>query len=607
MFRFRIVNLGGGTVSATALCFASMTRVLMPAEISGADFSRRLGNHHRLAAPDGHRIAPGEAWDIEIRTLTHPPANRSQGAMSAWLETPEGDVPLLIGDLEALASAPVDPVRPAFEGQIEIPLSMLPWPQKAKVEEWGAQPGIRLRPDLVEIAALHRRLFPLAPSIISSAGRPVDPQDDPKLPEGGYVLDFAPEAIALCHHGPAGLRHGLIALAQIIHGALTDPRFDVPLRGRIEDWPRFAWRGMHMDVSRNFRPIEQVHRVIDILAWHRMNRLHWHLTDDEGWRLEIPALPQLTEIGSRRGMSEALAPQYADPATGQLGYYTGIEARALVAHGARLGIEVMPEIDMPGHLASLLAAMPELADRAELPDSYHSIQGYPNNAVNPAIPAVYDVLETVLDEVCDIFPSSLIHLGGDEVAPLSWQASPAAMRLAQAEGFGGKDVTDRLQAYFMRRMQDMLARRGRFLAGWDECADGGGVSAVGTLLFAWRSVEKTAELMEAGYDVVATPGQAYYLDMAHDHRWDGIGLTWGGVVPTEKTYGFEPSEGLPANAKGRLVGIQGGVWAEMLNSRARWNAMVFPRLSAVAESAWTLPEGKDFRRFMALAPLMPQL
>lgn len=532
--------------------------------------------------------------------------------MAAWLETADGLIELDCGDLQTASAMPLagKDMTAATPPQV----ALLPWPAQITIDQTG--PAVQLRPgdglsmaEMTAIAALHHRLFPLAPSLLDlSGGRPVAARHDPDItdPEG-FTLDFAPDQIMLGYGAPQGRRYGLIALAQMVHAAQTDTRFAIPLRGQIKDAPRFGWRGLHLDVARNFRSIEHVHRVVDIMAWHRLNRLHWHLTDDEGWRIEIPALPQLTRIGAHRGADALLPPQYADGPNGQSGFYSVAEARDLIARAATLGIEVIPEIDMPGHMTALLAAMPHLVDPDEVPDSYRSIQGYPNNALNPAVPAVYDVVETILDAICDIFPARIIHLGGDEVDAASWRQSPAAAALARAEGMAPDQATHGLQALFMRRAQQMLIARGRIMGGWDECAEGGGVDPAHALLFAWRAPEKTAELMALGYDVVATPGQAYYLDMAHDGGWDGLGATWAGVVPIRAAYEFEASDGLPSAAPGRLIGVQGGTWSESLDNVQRWNHMVFPRLSAIAEAGWARPEIKDFARFSALAPLMPQL
>jgi hexosaminidase len=333
-----------------------------------------------------------------------------------------------------------------------------------------------------------------------------------------------------------------------------------------------------------------------------MTHLHWHLTDDEGWRLPSKAFPDLPRIGGKRG-TQQLPPQYADGPGGQEGAYTREQVDAVVTRAAEYGITVMPEIDMPGHVTAMLAAVPGITDPDEPADSYRSIQGYPNNALNPGVERVYEVVETIIDELCEMFPSPVIHVGGDEVDHASWAKSPAAAELSNRERLNG---TMELQAYFMRRVHQMLASRGRILGGWDECAEGGGVNAEGTLLFAWQKVETTASLIEQGYDVICTPGQAYYLDMVQAAGWNEIGAAWAGVSTPEGSYRFEPSEGLP-DGPVRLVGVQTGIWCESINSVRRFNHMVFPRLSAVAEAGWTSPENKDWSRFAALSHLMPQL
>lgn len=612
-FTFRLHNAGDSPVQPVALCYSSMTRINAGAPIEGAALDQRFGNHHRLLADPGHEIAPDGIWTIRIMALSHAPTNRSQGAMAAWLETADGILPIILCDLlpppDLAGGKPPTP----GQGNAPIPLGLLPWPQQVRIDEIGK--ATNLRPGegmpaaaMIQVAALHRRLFPLDPSLLDlQAGRPVDARREVGMAASGYRLDFAPDRILLAHSDASGLRHGLIALAQMIHAARKEPRFALPRRGQITDAPRFGWRGLHVDVARNFRPIEDIRRILDIMAWHRLNCFHWHLTDDEGWRLEIPALPQLTQIGSRRGVGTPLASQYADGPAGQSGYYTTAEIRDMIDHAAALGIEITPEIDMPGHMTALLAALPHLADPDEVPDSYRSIQGYPNNALNPARSQVYEAVNTILDTVCDLFPSRIIHVGGDEVDPKAWRRSPAAMALAQTEGYERDQTTHRLQALFMRRVQAMLRSRDRITGGWDECVDGGGIDRRSALLFAWRSVEKTAEVLDLGYDVVATPGQVYYMDMVQDHGWNAIGTSWAGIATPQDTYAFEPSEGLPKGTEGRLVGVQACVWSEHLNTRERWNQMVFPRLSAVAEAAWTQPQHKDWNRFTALSRLMPRL
>ena len=605
---FRLWNVGAEPLRPLRLCCASMTRLPSGPPIENGCLVRRFGSHVEVAAPDGLVLRPGEAWDLALGGLTHAPLNRTQGAMAAWVETEAGPLAAEVGDLLPPENAARTPPPAAAVAPLPPPVAVLPWPVEV---EWGEiGPAAALRPaegadpaPFARVAALHRRLFPVDPGVIvlgpAPEARAVRVQRGDAAP-GGYALDFG-EAITLRHADADGLRHGLVALAQMGHAARADERFGMPRSGRIADRPRFAWRGAHLDVARNVRRPAEVARLIDVLAWHRMSHLHLHLTDDEAWRLESPAFPALVEVGARRGRGLPLPPQFADGAGGQSGFFAVAEMRALVAHGAALGVTLVPEIDMPGHATAMLAALPDLADPGEAPESYHSFQGYPNNALNPGVERTYAVLETILGELADLFPSPVLHLGGDEVDARAWHASPLARRLAEREGLRG---AAELQSHFLRRVQGIVRSLGRTMGGWDECAGGGGVEPDGALLFAWQTAEGTADLIGAGYDVVATPGQAYYLDMVDREGWDAPGTSWAGAVTPEATYRHEVEA---PEGRGRLLGVQACLWSEHLDTLARLNAMAFPRLSAVAEAAWTPPAAKSWPRFLAVAPLMPRL
>ncbi|MFN4207663.1 MAG: family 20 glycosylhydrolase, partial [Agrobacterium albertimagni] len=285
------------------------------------------------------------------------------------------------------------------------------------------------------------------------------------------------------------------------------------------------------------------------------------------------------------------------------GFYAQDEVRDIVAHAAALQVEVVPEIDVPGHSTAMLVALPELVDGQEAPDSYRSVQGYPNNALNPAIEYTYEVLGKVFDEMVELFPSKLIHIGGDEVAANTWMASPLARKLMEQEGIEG---TFGLQSYFMKRIQKMLADRGRKLAGWDEVSHGGGVDPEGTLLMAWQKPEVGLELASQGYDVVMTPGQAYYLDMVQDEAFQEPGASWAGTVPPHHTYTYEAVAEFPAELAARMRGVQACIWCEHFLTRDYFNHLVFPRLPAIAEAAWTRKDNKDWLRFAAIVRLSPR-
>jgi hexosaminidase len=609
--RFTLWNLSDEPLSGFRIAYTSLTRAKRPFATGGAALELRNANYHRLAPPDGTKIAPGASWSFTVSNLNRNPRHRTDGAKSAILTLADGSHhDVAVADLWPEGVALSEPPPQLPEGHAPEPFALLPWPASLDLVPGETplalypSPGTDAAP-FHRVAALHRRLFPAARAVIAlgpvPSGRAVALARDPSVPASGYRLEFA-EAVTLVASDDDGTRHGLIALAQMLHGAISDRRFRFPAAGQIEDAPRYGWRGSHLDVSRQFWDADDVSRFLDILAWHRMNIFHWHLTDDEGWRLEIRALPELTSVGATRGPDEPLLPQLFNGAAPVTAFYTQEQIRAVVAKAAELGIEVIPEVDIPGHCTAALAAIEGLSDPQEAPESYHSVQGYPNNALNPAREETYDFLAKVFDEMAGLFPSRYLHIGGDEVADGSWLNSHHARLLMQEKGLTG---TFELQSHFMRRVAGMLAERGKVLAGWNEVSRGGGVEPQDTLLFAWEKPEVGIELAREGYDVVMTPGQAYYLDMVQAEDWLEPGTSWAGVVPCSKTYNYEAEGDFPEDLRPRLKGIQACIWCENFTSRDYFNHMVFPRLSAVAEAAWTPKAGKDWLRFAAIAPLHP--
>lgn len=613
-----LFNLGATPLAAFTLSYTAITRVMPGAPApDNATFLKRDANYHRFTPPDGLSIPPGGSWTFRLSGLNRSPFHRGDGVKTAYVTLPDGTHhDCTVGDLQHAATRPADPPRRLPEGRLARPFALLPWPARldlapgdtplALTPAEGASPD-----DLAAFAtagALHRRLFPEVRAAISLApvpgGRAVACTTDPALAPAAYRLDFDP-TITLAAADADGRRHGLVALLHLLHGAATRPDdFRFPATGTIEDAPRYGWRGCHLDVSRHFWPAADVRRFLDILAWYRMNVFHWHLTDDEGWRFEVPGLPTLTTTGATRGADGPLLPQLGDPAAIRTQFYTTPELTSVVAHATALGIEVVPEVDIPGHSTATLAALPHLVDPDEPPESYHSVQGYPNNALNPAIEATYDALALVFDALVATFPSRRIHIGGDEVAANSWLASPLARALMDREGL--RDTFE-LQSHFMKRIKHMLTERGRDLVGWNEVAHGGGVPPEGTLLMAWENPQVGAALAREGYDVIITPGQAYYLDMAQSPLWLEPGAGWAGSSAPEETYAYDAEASFPATLRARFRGIQACIWSEHFHTREYFNDLVFPRLAAVAETAWTPPAEKDWPRFAVQARTHPSL
>ncbi|TYC61951.1 beta-N-acetylhexosaminidase [Rhodobacterales bacterium] len=617
-FSFVLHNMSGEEISDFRVVFTSLTRVTAKAVCENAVFLRRNANFHELSPPAGFKLAPGASWSFKVDGLHRPARHRTDGAKSAYVTLADGThKPCAVGDLmlEGAHSEPATPLLP--EGKIEAPYFLQPWPKTVSLDGTAAYPvalvlasaSAEEKEAVQKVQSLYQRLFEAAhvPFALSPVheGRELSLSQTASLAGSAYSLDFSADKVSLSYGTQVGLQYGLTTLAQLLHGARLDAgSFSFPTSGSIEDAPRYDWRGCHLDVSRQFYPLADVSRLVDILAWFKMNIFHWHLTDDEAWRLEIKAYPELTTVGATRGPDAPLLPQLGDGAEPVSGFYSQEDVKELVAHAASLGIEVVPEVDIPGHCTAVLSVFPDLTDGQEAPESYHSVQGFPNNALNPAIEGTYDFVATVFDEMAELFPSRYVHIGGDEVADGSWLASPMARELMQKEGIEG---TFGLQSYFMKRVQQMLQERGKCLAGWDEVSHGGGVSAEGTLLMAWRKPEVGIELAREGYDVVMTPGQAYYLDMVQSEAWQEPGASWAGTVSPEQSYTYEAEGDFPDELRARMKGVQACIWSEHFLSRGYFNHLVFPRLCAVAEAAWSPRSVKDWQRFAALAPHSPKL
>ncbi|WP_328460065.1 beta-N-acetylhexosaminidase [Actinoplanes sp. NBC_00393] len=418
----------------------------------------------------------------------------------------------------------------------------------------------------------------------------------PGLPGEGYELDVAPTGITVAGGSAAGVFYGAQTLRQLLPPAtLRRARIDGgPWRlpaVRIVDAPRFAWRGVLLDVARHFMPVADVLRFIDLAAFHKLNVLHLHLTDDQGWRLEVPGRPRLTSVGSWRP-STMLGSRSHEIYDGRPhgGIYTDDDLREIVAYAADRHMIVVPEVDMPGHMQAAIAAYPELGHGYSGP--VRSAWGISSHVLNVG-PAAMEFCRAVLDHLCDIFPSELIGIGGDECPTVEWQDSPVARERIRAENLAGPHE---LQPWFTAQLAEHLAARGRRLFGWDEILAGG--APPGAVVAAWRGVEPTRYAARAGHDVVACPDIATYLDYRQSDNGDeptpvGTRLTLADV------YAFDPvPEGLTEAEVGHILGGQANVWTEHLESARRVDYQVFPRLCAFAEAVWG-PPARDFDEFSA--------
>ncbi|MEU2656165.1 beta-N-acetylhexosaminidase [Streptomyces sp. NPDC007325] len=413
----------------------------------------------------------------------------------------------------------------------------------------------------------------------------------------GYRLSVTGDGVLLDGGGPAGLFWGAQTLRQLLG---PDAYRRAPLPGRtwrlpyteVADRPRFGWRGLLLDVSRHFTAKEDVLRLLDLMAAHKLNVFHFHLTDDQGWRIEIERYPRLTEVGAWRARSKRghrASPLWDDTPHG--GYYTQDDIREIVAYAAERHITVVPEIDIPGHSQAAIAAYPWLGNTDAVDTAALTV--WDTWGVNPNVLApteeVLRFYEGVLEEVLALFPGTFVHIGGDECPKDQWKDSPAAQARIRELGVGDEDG---LQSWFIRHFDRWLADRGRRLIGWDEILEGG--LAEGAAVSSWRGYGGGIAAAEAGHDVVMCPEQQVYLD----HRQDGgedEPVPIGFVRTLEDVHRFEPvPPGLSETAARHVLGTQANVWTEVMENRARVDYQVFPRLAAFAEVAWSaLPAPAD--------------
>ena len=420
---------------------------------------------------------------------------------------------------------------------------------------------------------------------------------DAELGPEAYRLVAAPSGATVTGGDAAGVFYGCQALLQLLPPAIyrrayvDGVRWAVPAVS-VTDAPRFGWRGAMLDVSRHFMAKREVLRFIDLMAVHRLNILHLHLTDDQGWRIEILRYPRLTEVGAWRRESQLGAARTAGgDGRPHGGYYTQEDVREIVAYAAARHITVVPEIDIPGHSQAAIAASPELGV-----DPAQGLEVYTRWGINPNVLGAEESTITfyrgVLDEVMDLFPGELIGLGGDECPKDAWQADARTQELIKERGLGDEKG---LQAWFISSLSAHVAARGRRVFGWDEMLEGS--LPAGTVVASWRGMTGAVTAANRGFEVVSCPDHSAYLDYRQSELPDepipvSIPLT------LEDTYGFEPiPDGLTPDQAARVLGGQANLWTEHIDSPRMIDYYAFPRLCAIAEALWTDGE-RDFAEFL---------
>ena len=420
---------------------------------------------------------------------------------------------------------------------------------------------------------------------------------DPSIPAEGYRHVVSPDGVRVWSADAAGRFYALQTLRQL--SRRTPAGLEVPAV-EIEDAPRFRWRGVHWDDCRHFLGKEALMKCLDAMAFHKLNVLHWHLTEDQGWRIEIKKYPDLVKKGAVRPGSPKPACLHSPDVQGWENnnipygpfFYSQNDIREIVEYAARLNITIVPEIELPGHALAAISAYPELGcTQRQFAPWWH--WGVSEHIFCGGSDKVIKFLEDVLDEVCELFPGEYVHIGGDEAPKKAWKACARCQARIKALGLAGEEG---LQGWMTRHFTEYLAKKGRRAIGWDEVLDGD--PGRDTVIMSWRGPQGGIKAAARGNDAVMTPVDPCYLDNPQGLAEDPYEyIDYGFAATLERVYGFDPLAGIPADEQHHILGAQGNNWTEYTFSPAEYEWKLWPRMSAMAECLWTQPENKSWESF----------
>ena len=558
---------------APVFCFSLMAA---PAVVSGGTLVRRVAGYAEVALPD---LAAGVRHELVLEHADPQfyPRNRAWLPLGGYLRVGRDCLPLPTGTDLGLRDQE-EPPTPKLEAGC---LPLVPQPT-----DWQPAGGVLAFDVLAPVAGLDGLAdlawrLDLAP-IVAPDGLPLLVAEDVALGPEGYRLTIAAAGLSVAVGGEAGLHYAgvtLLTLRETCGGKLPC--------GTITDGPRFGWRGQHLDCARHFFGVDFILRLLDLMALLKLNRFHWHLSDDEAFRLEVESQPLLWQRTAFRGEGE-LVPGVFGGGIRAGGSYSRADVARVLARAKALQIEVLPEIEVPAHSHGMVKALPGLRDPGDNGEEA-SVQGYIDNIVNPAMPATWEVLQPLVREVAGLFPFGMLHLGADEAPHGAWDGSPAVAALKAREGLVSSDD---MQGWMLAKLASGLVAQGTRVAAWEEAAKGvqGGIGN-GALLFSWTGQGPGVEAARRGHDVVMCPAANAYFDLAHSDDTEDWGATWAGFVPLEKTVDWDPVPKGAEDIAPRISGVQACFWGEFTTKDAQAEGMIAPRILGIATKGWE-PAGR---------------
>ena len=418
------------------------------------------------------------------------------------------------------------------------------------------------------------------------------------MEEDAYKIIIDSQSVLVLSNNYGGSFYALITLLQLSYFYSGD----LPI-GTIEDKPKFEWRGMHLDCSRQFHSIKIIKRLLIYMSLFKLNRFHWHLTDNEAWRLDLESYPSLAKHSSFRGYKERIPPVYGTGYYKSGGYYSKEDVKELISFANDLNIEIMPEIDLPAHSWALLQVMPQLYDHESNIES-EDIGNYKNNTINPVLNETEEFLEKTLYDISKLFPYKFIHVGVDERPKTAWEGSPKIIKFMKENEI---DTFSELQDFYMNKIINLNKMNNKRTAAWNEAAlpphneigsaGGSGNIDKNCLIFAWEHSDVSVASVKKGFQTIMCPGQKTYFDMVHNNSTEERGICWAATIEASEIHSWRPLENIHKKFRKLILGIQGQLWSETLTDESYMDEMINPRLATLAEVAWSSDHRRNWSEF----------
>ena len=571
--------------------------------IDNCHVTNQVGGYVEISQHNKSSLLPGQDWSFKYayEYSRHKPMNHTWGPQGVFLKLHDGSIiSVYVNDLNFQTLSSKAPIaKNIFDKSFDISLRLVPHPC-----EWIPSAGVCNLSQPLNLLFDDSEIITSAVSSASELGKRLNLdiyssnnitdfidsnttliiKVQKHILSSSYILVITSDVIELTASDEQGLFYGLVTLLQ-----LNQTYHKLIPCGTINDQPRFNWRGQHLDCARHFYAVESILKLLDLMCLFKLNKFHWHGTDDESFRFKLDSNPELATATAKRGDSLLVPPIFGSGPSPTGGSYDSSDINRIIERASSNYIDVMPEFDLPGHNLSLIQLFPSTRDPRDKSNEV-SVQGYFKNTLNPAMPDTYSIIEPLIDDLCNLFPGEYIHLGGDEMPPDSWTESPEVNDLKKKYNLQtNKDVL----SWFINKLSARVESNGKKTATWQEAEDGSYLEKKSDkLLFAWQNLESGYKLARKGFKVVLCPAEHIYFDMAQSQTYSDRGVNWAAIVSLEDTVDWQIIPSDEPELESNIEGIQGHLWSETITQDSHMQAMLCPRILGLSESAWSLEKNK---------------